>query len=288
MPPNRSRGRNVHIYNVSDRCKPEKEPLGGLELANGVTNSNFFSMLGILLVFESTFSLTNEQGITIEANSDPLQPGSYYVAGSFSVNNEPWLTRTLSLSTGTRVPEFCDAVRARDGRCVVSGQVAENAYKGFWWGFEASHIFPLAYEEHWMRNDFSRWITILPANGGPINSVQNGLLLRSDIHGLFDNYAFSIDPDDEYKIIPFQRGVSIMPGGRLDRQLLDSPDRPADQLLRWHFRQAVFANMRGAGEPGFENDFPPGSDMVGQIREGPKAAERMEFELFSRLALHSQ
>lgn len=30
-----------------------------------------------------------------------------------------------------------------------------------------------------------------------------------------------------------------------------------DQLLRWHFRQAVLANMRGAGEPVFENDFPP-------------------------------
>jgi len=29
----------------------------------------------------------------------------------------------------------------------------------------------------------------------PLNSVQNGLLLSSDIHQLFDNYAFSIKPD---------------------------------------------------------------------------------------------
>lgn len=36
----------------------------------------------------------------------------------------------------------------------------------------------------------------------------------------------------------------------------------------------------------FENDFPAGSDMMGEILEGPKVAERMEFELFSRLALH--
>ena len=43
--------------------------------------------------------------------------------------------------------------------------------------------------------------------------------------------------------------------------------------------------MRGAGEPSFEIDFPPGSDMLREIREGPKAAERMEFELFSRLAV---
>jgi len=54
----------------------------------------------------------------------------------------------------------------------------------------------------------------------------------------------------------------------------DEESRPAEQLLRWHFRQAVFANMRGAGEPVFEYDFPPDSDMVGEIMSGPRAAER--------------
>ena len=44
--------------------------------------------------------------------------------------------------------------------------------------------------------------------------------------------------------------------------------------------------MRGAGEPMFEPYFPPGSNMAGEVRNGPKAAERMEFELFSRLAMH--
>ena len=42
--------------------------------------------------------------------------------------------------------------------------------------------------------------------------------------------------------------------------------------------------MRGAGEPMFENDFPPGSDIMGEILQGPKAGERMEFELFGRIA----
>lgn len=41
--------------------------------------------------------------------------------------------------------------------------------------------------------------------------------------------------------------------------------------------------MRGTREPKFEHDFPPGSDIVGDILRGPKAGERMEFELFSRL-----
>jgi hypothetical protein len=52
----------------------------------------------------------------------------------------------------------------------------------------------------------------------------------------------------------------------------------------WHFRQAVLANMRGVGGPFFEHDFPPGSDMIGHILRGPRAADRMEFELFGRLA----
>ncbi len=73
-------------------------------------------------------------------------------------------------------------------------------------------------------------------------------------------------------------------GKHLDQRFLDDPDRSVDPLLRWHFQQAVLANMRGAGEPIFEHDFPSGSDMVGEILDGPMAAKRMEFELFSRLA----
>lgn len=43
------------------------------------------------------------------------------------------------------------------------------------------------------------------------------------------------------------------------------------------------ARARRAREPLFETDFPPGSDMLRDIRNGPKAAERMEAELFGRL-----
>jgi hypothetical protein len=57
-------------------------------------------------------------------------------------------------------------------------------------------------------------------------------------------------------------------------------------LLDWHFKQAVLTTVKGVGEPMFEFDFPAGSDMIGQILRGPKPNERMEFELFSRLALY--
>ena len=72
-------------------------------------------------------------------------------------------------------------------------------------------------------------------------------------------------------------------GWSLDQAFLDNPLRTVDELLRWHFRQAVLANMKGQGEAYFETDFPPGSDMMGEIMSGPKAAARMEFELFGRL-----
>lgn len=45
--------------------------------------------------------------------------------------------------------------------------------------------------------------------------------------------------------------------------------------------------MRGTGALMLEHDFPPGSDMIGQIVSEPQAAERMEFELFGRLALYT-
>ena len=71
-------------------------------------------------------------------------------------------------------------------------------------------------------------------------------------------------------------------GRYLDQKFLSDPLRPVDELLRWHFRQAVLVNMKGMGEPCFENDFPPGSDIMGEIMSGLKGGERMEFELFNR------
>ena len=63
------------------------------------------------------------------------------------INNETPLLRTISLKSGIRVQAFTDAVCSRDRRCVITGQ--ENLDDNDWVGFEAAHIFPLAYEQHW-------------------------------------------------------------------------------------------------------------------------------------------
>jgi hypothetical protein len=67
-------------------------------------------------------------------------------------------------------------------------------YLDRWTGFEAAHIFPLGYEGYWIKHNYDRWITIRPELGGAINSVQNGMLLSSDIRQLFDSYDLSINP----------------------------------------------------------------------------------------------
>jgi hypothetical protein len=77
----RSRGRNVHIYDAND----PSAVLGGLILANGVTNANFYSIVEILVLFTSNFELRDQSDTKIERNDDPLQPGKYYIntAGKF-------------------------------------------------------------------------------------------------------------------------------------------------------------------------------------------------------------
>jgi hypothetical protein len=90
---------------------------------------------------------------------------------------------------------------------------------------------------------------------------------------------------DGHKIIVFVPDTMGIDGRILDRVCRDpnSPDCASDELLRWHFRQSVLANMRGAGEPIFETDFPPGTDLMGTMSGEPYGKERLEMEFESRL-----
>ncbi|KAI9880656.1 MAG: hypothetical protein M1830_001660 [Pleopsidium flavum] len=279
---NRTAGRNVFIYDVSN----PNDVLGGLILTNGVTNANFYSMIEILFIFTRPVLLRHNSNTIIQRDDTPLWPGNYYIVttGLISVNNEPWLIRTVSQSSRSCTIAFSDAVRSRDRRCVITEEGPINADAGLWSNLQAAHVFPLAHKGHWVKQNFNRWITRPSASEDPINSVHNGLLLEAGVHSLFDSYIISINPDDDFKVVSFQQDVKSIAGKHLDQRFVDDPDRPTKSVLRWHFRQAVLANMRGAGEPIFEHDFPPGSDMIGGILEGPMAEKRMEFELFSRLA----
>jgi hypothetical protein len=82
MPPrNRSNRRDVHIYDAKDRTTV----LGGLILTNGVTNTNFYSMVEILFFFTSDFELCDEGSIKVKRDDDPLRPGRYYINAAGNV-----------------------------------------------------------------------------------------------------------------------------------------------------------------------------------------------------------
>jgi hypothetical protein len=74
-PRDRSRGRDVYIYDLKDPTTV----LGGLILTNGVTRTNFYSMVRIFVLFMSDFELQDNNGTKIGRNDEPLQPGSYYI-----------------------------------------------------------------------------------------------------------------------------------------------------------------------------------------------------------------
>lgn len=102
--------------------------------------------------------------------------------------------RPITHNVSGRGDAFRQGIRARDGKCVISGVVNRGAYRGSWTGFEAAHVFPLESEGYWIEKNYSRWITDNTNGVSKINSLQNGLLLRNDIHSLFDQYLISVNP----------------------------------------------------------------------------------------------
>ena len=63
--------------------------------------------------------------------------------------------------------------------------------------FEAVHVFPLESENFWNQFRYSRWTMDMNETTGilRIDSVQNGLLMKRDLHSAFNQYFFSIDPN---------------------------------------------------------------------------------------------
>lgn len=193
---NRSLLRNLHIYSAAEPYTV----LGGLFVVNGMTNTNFYSMVEIAYIIDQDCVLCYENGTTVQRDDNPLQPGKYMIdtPGPLMVNDEPWLVRASFRLPETSNTEFRDAVRKRDCRCVVTGQRTLYAEYGdqdwVWFACDAVHIFPLAHEQHWIDHAYDGWVTI-PGSAGSIDSVQNGVLLESSIRDLFQSYIVSINPD---------------------------------------------------------------------------------------------
>ncbi|WEW62008.1 hypothetical protein PRK78_007508 [Emydomyces testavorans] len=301
MPRDRAAYRNVRFHNASTGAT-----IGGFYQNGSITEENLLRILNdiLLIVEDGQHAWTIQHrasGRTIAPSSKhPVELGDYdiYSTGSIKITQEPWLFRLTSpYPLSGQADQFQHAIRARDGKCVISGQGSLPAQLGDWTGLEAAHVFPLEKESLWNELDSGRrWITNNTDDDDDdtvgvasiIHSTQNGLLMSAHLHRRFDQYLFSIDPDpkDDYKIVEFGPDGYGIDGRILDpvcRDPTNTNGRVSDELLRWHFRQSVLANMRGAGEPIFESDFPSGSDMMATLRDELYGRERFEMELESRL-----
>lgn len=101
---------------------------------------------------------------------------------------------------------------AYQGQCAMTGFNAEQA-------LEAAHIYPY--------------------KGDDTNKVWNGLLLRADIHILFDLYLITIHPETkEVFIAPELKSTSY---SELHRKKLNLPEdeslSPRKEVLEWHYKQ---------------------------------------------------
>ena len=203
----------MHFYNALAH-----DPLGGLVQNGSVTEANFLDMLiGILLVTNAPIRVQERtSGHHVTRTNNQLQPGHYDIYGDgrcsqnvcfnplvtfkidrIEVTDEPWIHRVISFNVSGRNNSFRQGIRTRDGRCVVTGIVNRAAVWDDWGLFEAAHIFPLEKESLWIEGGYGQWITDMDDTTGisKINSCQNGFLIRADLHNLFDQYLWSVNPD---------------------------------------------------------------------------------------------
>ncbi|KAF8215823.1 hypothetical protein K438DRAFT_1560653 [Mycena galopus ATCC 62051] len=129
----------------------------------------------------------------------------------------------------------------------------------------------------------------LPILGGPlkIDSIQNVVLFRSDVHDAFDAYKIGINADDGHVVIPFVEGYEDLAGKTLKLDHIEDPNlQPLDDLFRDHFLQGVLKNMKGSGEPGWDYEDALG-DRVDLSRldiwNSESGKEHLRFELAHRL-----
>ena len=196
----------MHDVRIYAAGAPEK-CIAGLIATGGIAHSNFHRMINIVFISEGRILVYDENAYRIDNDNLPLLSGKYYLSSTnnkMKVNGEAVLTKTRAKDGANRTTSFRSAVQKRDMGCIISGLEAPNSFYNSFSGFQAAHIFPVAYGKQWKDNKFDDLVTIPPVtpSASKINSIQNGMLLSDDIHFLFDSYEIGIDPDVCVPTIP--------------------------------------------------------------------------------------
>lgn len=283
--------RNVRVLDAED------EIAFGFRQNGSITNTNFYDMLEISYVFNEEFQIVlrvGEARRVVSRNDEALQEGTYHLESlegsrlNLIESDESLAERIMTPNVrSNRIDAFRSRVRRRDGVCVISGLVWDNE-DGMRGTHQAVHIFPRNLQDEWDRGNYRRYTAGADEDvaGSEIDSVRNGMLLQATLHSAFDQFSFTVNPRDGYKIINFCRDRLHIDGRVLDPVCRNphDPNRVSDELLLWHFRKAVMKQLRAAAGPrASDHDYDYDGDILGKIRDGPCAAHRMELELGVRL-----
>ncbi|KAI9456444.1 hypothetical protein HD554DRAFT_2237632 [Boletus coccyginus] len=227
-----------------------------------------------------------------------VQPGHYVLlsttGGPIRVGLVPTLPRPLiPIPLLALEPHYRARGRIRDGKCLIMGMQTQTYSR-----LKVAHIFPRAHDVEWIRKGYPSKITDTADEasvGGrtKIDSVQNVITMRSDLHDAWVKYEFGVDPNNNCRITAFTNGNADINGISLQLDHIQDPTlRPLDVLFTDHFMQGLFKHMKGAGEPAWtyeDNDdaFGDGSNLsnprIWGTREGK---ELFELALADRLFDH--
>ncbi|KAF8337655.1 hypothetical protein F5887DRAFT_1137796 [Amanita rubescens] len=212
-------------------------------------------------------------------------PGTYILlqpdGSPIHIDLTPNSTRVrhpVPLREDSDISTFQQHVRDRDTCCLICGlEVEERLFVRF----RETHIFPPAHESEWIDKGFPNLITDtapLSELGGAskIDSVQNGILLRSDLHNAWSDYLIAVLPDRGHVVVPVVGGYDDVAGKTLKLDHITDPNlRPLDELFRDHFLQCVLRRMKGEGEPSwdYEEAFDDDVDLSKDIWSGKQGKE---------------
>jgi len=147
-------------------------------------------------------------------------------------------------------------VRMRDKCCLITGQAAvKRARGGNFTGLEVAHLFPLmGVGDITWTNDMAADAQAEVRTRERADTPQNAILLRADIHTLFDDYQWSLWPTGgkTFKVIRFEKSGATALAEHNDAinlgpSSLATVSSPSVALIREHFRIALLLHVRGFG-----------------------------------------
>ncbi|KAJ3497570.1 hypothetical protein NLJ89_g10332 [Agrocybe chaxingu] len=293
--------RNVEVFDADGNV------IAGFWQYGTLSWDEFHSYLSQFVITGSRWSIfqydtvQKQRGVLCQPSPQIVQPGQYILltpaGGSIRVDLVARPVR-LRIPTHSNTPArehyYRSRGRARDGKCLITGLQTLTFRR-----LKVAHIFPRAHDAEWIRKGYPSKITDTADEacmGGPskIDSVQNVITLRSDLHDAWDNYEFGVNPNNNYRVTAFTNGNADINGLHLQLDHIEDPTmRPLDELLIDHFMQGIFKHMRGVGEPewkyeDYDDVFRDGSfDLTNpKIWETREGKQGFELALADRLHTH--